>query len=90
MKSVIPDSLFVRLFLLLFVILTVSFFAGKEIFFMLGIDHASSSGPRDPFRLYGFLVVRLAAVALTAWVAARWLSYPIKRMAHAAEELGGT
>jgi signal transduction histidine kinase len=88
MKSVIPDSLFVRLFLLLFVILSVSIFAGREIFIMLGLEHAPPVVHRDPFRLYTILLVRLGAVALTAWVAARWLSYPIKRMANAAEELG--
>ncbi len=88
MKSVIPDSLFVRLFLLLFVILSVSIFAGREIFIMLGLEHAPPAVHRDPFRLYTILLVRLGAVALTAWVAARWLSYPIKRMAKAAEELG--
>lgn len=88
MKSVIPDSLFVRLFLLLFVILSVSIFAGREIFIVLGLEHAVPSAHRDPFRLYVILAIRLGAVALTAWVAARWLSYPIKRMANAAEELG--
>jgi len=88
MKSVIPDSLFVRLFLLLFVILSVSIFAGKEIFILMGLEHAPPPVPRDPLRLYVILAVRLVAVALTAWVAARWLSYPIKRMANAAEELG--
>ncbi|OIQ95471.1 osmolarity sensor protein EnvZ [mine drainage metagenome] len=88
MKSIIPDSLFVRLFLLLFVILSISIFAGREVFIMLGLEHAPSSVHRDPFRLYTILLVRLGAVALTAWVAARWLSYPIKRMAKAAEELG--
>ena len=88
MKSVIPDSLFVRLFLLLFAILSVSIFAGREIFIMMGLEHAVPSAHRDPFRLYAILAIRLGAVALTAWVAARWLSYPIKRMANAAEELG--
>jgi signal transduction histidine kinase len=87
-KSVIPDSLFVRLFLLLFVILSVSIFAGREIFIMLGLEHGVPSAHRDPLRLYVILAIRLGAVALTAWVAARWLSYPIKRMANAAEELG--
>lgn len=88
MKSVIPDSLFVRLFLLLFVILSISIFAGREIFIMMGLEHAVPSAHRDPLRLYVILAIRLGAVALTAWVAARWLSSPIKRMANAAEELG--
>jgi len=87
MKIVIPDTLFVRLFLLLFAILSVSFFAGREIFIIFGLEHAAPSVQYHPFRL-DTLLIRLGAVALTAWVAARWLSNPIKRMANAAEELG--
>lgn len=87
MKISIPDSVFVRLFLLLFVILSVSYFAGREIFVSLGLEHPSGSPHYSPFRL-DTIFIRLAAVALTAWVAARWLSTPIKRMARAAEELG--
>ena len=89
MKISIPDSLFVRLFLLLFVILTLSYFAGREIFISLGLEHPASTAvsQQHPFRLAN-LLIRLAAVAMTAWVAAIWLSKPIKRMALAAEELG--
>lgn len=87
MKLVIPDTLFVRLFLLLFVILSVSFFAGREILIILGLEHPAFSMQRHSFRL-DTLLIRLAAVALAAWVAARWLSNPIKRLASAAEELG--
>ncbi|MGA7594490.1 MAG: ATP-binding protein, partial [Gallionella sp.] len=43
--------------------------------------------PHHPFRLYVFLI-RLTAVGLTSWIAARWLAYPIKRLANAAEQLG--
>lgn len=88
MKISIPDSLFIRLFVLLFCILSFSFFASREIFINLGLDHATSA-PRqyNPFRLDTFLV-RIVAVALTAWVAAIWLSKPIKRLAQAADELG--
>ena len=39
MKISFPDSLFVRLFLLLFVILSVSYFAGREILVSLGFEH---------------------------------------------------
>jgi signal transduction histidine kinase len=87
MKISIPDSMFVRLFLLLFIILSVSYFAGREIFASLGLEQAVSSQKQHPFRLYSF-IIRLAAVALTSWIAARWLTYPIKRLANAADELG--
>jgi protein-histidine pros-kinase len=88
MKTVIPDSLFVRLYILLFVILTFSYFAGREIFISLGLEHpVSSVAGQNPFRLTS-LLIRLVAVAITAWVAATWLSKPIKRLALAAEELG--
>ncbi|MDE2309300.1 MAG: HAMP domain-containing protein [Betaproteobacteria bacterium] len=89
MKIPVPDSLFVRLFLLLFFILSISHFAGREIFLNLGLEHSVSvtTPQHHPFRMVSFLA-RLAAVALTAWVAARWLSNPIKRMARAADELG--
>lgn len=87
MKFSIPDSLFVRLFLLLFAILSVSYFAGREILVSLGIEQPVYSPQHHPFRLYSF-IVRLAAVAFTSWIAARWLTYPIKRLANAADELG--
>jgi signal transduction histidine kinase len=87
MKLSIPDTLFVRLFLLLFFILSVSYFAGREIFASLGLEQAAPIPPHHPFRLYSF-IIRLAAVAMTSWIAARWLTYPIKRWANAAEELG--
>lgn len=87
MKVATADSLFARLFLLLFVILSVSYFAGREILVSLGIDRPPLPQQHHPFRLYGF-IIRLAAVGLTSWIAARWLSYPIKRLANAAEELG--
>ena len=54
---------------------------------MLGLEHPASSVPHHPFSL-DTILLRLAAVGLTAWVAARWLSNPIKRLAQAAEELG--
>lgn len=88
MKIAHADSLFARLFLLLFVILSVSYFAGREILVSLGVDRPPPPPlQHHPFRLYGFLI-RLAAVGLTSWIAARWLTYPIKRLANAAEELG--
>jgi len=89
MKISIPDSLFVRLFFLLFVILSLSYFAGREIFISLGLEHpvSATANQQHPFRLVS-LLARLTAVAITAWIAAIWLSKPIKRMALAADELG--
>ena len=90
MKKRIPDTIFSRLFLLLFVMLSVSHFVGMEVF--SGWWH--SSHPADPnhlrhhsFRFFGFFL-RLFAIILTAWIAARWLARPIDRMARAASKLG--
>ena len=89
MRKLIPDTIFSRLFLLLFVTLTVSFFVGKEVFSSFGhtpvvdTNHLSS----QPFRPWVF-IMRLFGTALAAWIAARWLSMPINQMAKAARELG--
>lgn len=85
MKSPIPDTIFVRLFLLMFVTLTLSFLVGREVITGFGLD---SPGMSHPFTLKG-LIFRMTGLALAAWVAARWMSKPIQRMAHAAYELGG-
>jgi len=88
MKFQLPNSLFVRLFLLLFFILTFSFFAGREIFISLGVESPMMTlVNQNPFRPHTTLI-RLIAVGFTAWVAALWLSKPIKRLAQAADELG--
>lgn len=89
MRKLIPDTIFSRLFLLLFVTLTVSFFVGREIF--LGFEHFHAAEPAHlqphPFRLWAF-IMRLFGITLTAWIAAGWLSRPINQMAQAAKELG--
>ena len=87
MKIPVPDSLFVRLFLLLFFILSLSNFAGREIFLYLGLEQAAPGIRPQHHGLVSF-IARLVAIALTAWVGARWLSNPIKHMARAADELG--
>ena len=89
MRRLIPDTIFSRLFLLLFVMLSVSHFVGMEVFSSFGHSHTVDPNHLrpHPFRLSGF-IVRLSGIALTAWIAARWLSRPIKRMAQAASELG--
>lgn len=86
MKIPIKDTVFVRLFLLLFVVLYLSSFATRRLLDSLGFVPAAPA-PHDPFTLRIFLF-RITSAALTAWVAARWLSDPIKRMAVAAVELG--
>lgn len=84
-----PDTIFLRLFLLLFVTLTLSFFVGREVF--PGFLHPPAVDPNhlspQPFR-FEVLIMRLFGTALAAWIAARWLSRPINQMAKAARELG--
>ena len=95
MRIPVPNSLFIRLFLLLFFILSLTHFAGREIFHYLGLEQAApetrlqllQNPQHRSFGLWSFLA-RLAAIALAALVAARWLSNPIKRMAQAADQLG--
>lgn len=82
----VADTLFVRLFLLLFVVLYASSFASRELLDNLGW-FPPAAAPYNPFSIRA-LIFRTIAAAVTAWVAARWLSDPIKRMAAAADELG--
>ena len=86
MRIAIADTLFTRLFLLLFVVLYVSSFASRQILDSVGWVPPAAV-PYNPFGLRA-LIFRTVAAVLTAWVAARWLSNPIKRMATAADELG--
>jgi len=89
MRSLIPDTIFLRLFLLLFVTLTISHFVGMQVFssfdhpHTVDLDHLRP----HPFWFFGF-IMRLSGIALTAWIAARWLSRPINQLAQAASELG--
>lgn len=88
MKSPIPDTIFVRLFLLLFFTLTLSFFVGRELITGFGFEISPAHpGTYHPFELRN-VIFRLVGIGLAAWVAARWLAKPIQRMAHAAYELG--
>jgi protein-histidine pros-kinase len=89
MKSPIPDTIFVRLFLLLFVTLTLSFFVGRELITGFGFDTPAPAGAYShPFSLRN-MIFRLSGIGLAAWIAARWLAKPIQLMAQAAYELGG-
>ena len=89
MKRLIPDTIFLRLFLLLFVMLSLSHFVGMEVFSSLGHPHTTGTHSirPHPYRYWGF-ILRLLGIALTAWIAARWLSRPIHQMARAASKLG--
>ena len=89
MNKLFPDTIFSRLFLLLFITLTASFLIGREVF--LGYEHFHGGDTEHlqhhTFRPWAF-AMRLIGIALTAWIAARWLSRPINQMAQAAKELG--
>lgn len=88
MKRIFADTLFTRLFLLLFVTLTISNFIGITIFTRLEHLPDPNQLHAPPTSRFFWLLLRLVGSALTAWIAARWLSLPIKRMADAAQELG--
>lgn len=90
MKFPIRDTIFVRLFVLMFFTLTLSFFVGRELITGFGIEGLFGPPPPrppNPFVL-GNLLFRLTGIGLAAWIAARWLAKPIQRMARAADELG--
>ena len=76
MKKLIPDTIFSRLFLLLFVTLTVSFFVGGGMFSSFWsfstVDHNHRSS--QPFGIKA-LILRFFGTAIAAWIAARWLSH---------------
>lgn len=85
MKAYLRDTIFIRLFLLMFVTLTLSFFVGRHL--ITGFGFETPPVPHHPFR-FSILLFRLTGIGLAAWVAARWLAKPIQRMARAADELG--
>lgn len=94
MKFPIRDTIFVRLFFLMFFTLTLSFLVGREVITGIGLGALLPSPPPPPPGsnvhpfLWSNLLFRLTGIALAAWVAARWLAKPIQRMARAADELG--
>jgi signal transduction histidine kinase len=89
MKFNFTNSLFVRLLILLFATLSISILVSREIFIFFGLEQSVSSAlnMKNSF-LLNEMLIWIAAVAITAWVATIWLSKPIKRLAQAAEELG--
>lgn len=101
LKRLVPATLFGRLALLLLVTALVSHVLALTMMFELRpmppglgrhhLDGFDGPPPPPPMMHFGLLLdisIRLAAVALAAWVGASWLSQPIKRLAHAALELG--
>lgn len=90
MKKFLHDTLFIRLFLLLFIIFTLSNYIGVALY--LKLEHTSALGNDHlrpgPNSRYFWIMMRLIGTGITAWIAARWLSRPIKKMAIAAQELG--
>ncbi|MDR2195039.1 MAG: HAMP domain-containing protein [Gallionellaceae bacterium] len=92
MKRWIPDTEFVRLFALLFVMLAAANFLTREVI----VDVLGLAPPSPPAELQNkldeefevWVVFQLVAIALVSWIAARWISLPIKRLAQAASEFG--
>lgn len=96
----LPGTLFGRLALLLFVAVLASHVLALTLMFelrppMSGAGPAFGPGPHPPgpppLLHPGLLLdigVRLLALMLAAWIGARWLSTPIKRLASAAREIG--
>jgi signal transduction histidine kinase len=94
-KRLMPATLFGRLALLLLVTALISHVLALTMMFELRPmpphHHPDDMGGPPPMMHLGLLLdiaIRLAAVALAAWVGASWLSQPIKRLAHAALALG--
>ncbi len=89
-----PNTLFGRLALLLFVAVLASHVLALTLMFELRpMPAPGHPPPHDPPPLLhpGLLLdigVRLSALMLAAWIGARWLSQPIKRLASAAHEIG--
>lgn len=94
-RCLMPATLFGRLALLLLVTALISHVLALTMMFELRPmpphHHPDDMGGPPPMMHLGLLLdiaIRLAAVALAAWVGASWLSQPIKRLAQAALELG--
>jgi signal transduction histidine kinase len=91
----LPDTLFGRLAWLLVAVVLISHVLALTLMFELHPLREAELDESLPLHdgppLTGMLMdigVRLLALCLAAWVAARWLVEPVRRMAHAARELG--
>ena len=89
----LPNTLFGRLALLLFVAVLASHVLALTLMFELRPPHGPGHPPPGPPPLLhpGLMIdigVRLSALMLAAWIGARWLSKPILQLASAAREIG--
>lgn len=89
----LPATLFGRLALLLFVAVLASHVLALTLMFEFRPPHGPGPHPPHPPPLLhpGLLLdigVRLSALMLAAWIGARWLSQPIRRLALAARQIG--
>lgn len=98
-----PDSLFGRLALLLVAVALISHVLALSLMFELrpvgpppglppGLPPGGPHGPQGPHGppwpdMLLDIGVRLSAVLLAAWVGARWLSAPLRRLAEATQAL---
>lgn len=95
LRRCLPDTLFGRLAWLLVVVVLISHALALTLMFelrppmSLGLGHPPPPhrGP-PPEGLLMDVGIRLLALWLAAWVAARWLAEPVQRLADAARELG--
>lgn len=99
-----PDSLFGRLALLLVVVAVSSHLLAMGLRFELhppppsgppvfGVDSGRPAPPHrrpppPPLMVALDIGVRLGALVLAAWLGARWIAQPVRRLADAAQELG--
>jgi signal transduction histidine kinase len=101
-RRLVPDTLFGRLALLLLGFVLVSHVLALTMMFELmpppppppgppdGAGFGASPPGRPPLLQAGMLLdigVRLSALMLAAWIAARWVAQPMKRLSAAAHEL---
>ena len=93
----LPDSLFGRLAVLLAVAVISSHVLALTMLFEMRPDFPPGMPPPGlplpphgppPLELLLDIGVRLSALLLAAWIGARWLSDPVRRLAGAARELG--
>jgi protein-histidine pros-kinase len=93
LPRLLPNTLFGRLALLLFVAVLASHVLALTLMFELRpppAPHHPHPGP-PPFLHPGLILdigVRLSALMLAAWIGARWLSKPILQLASAARDIG--
>lgn len=95
LRRCLPDTLFGRLAWLLVAMVLISHVLALTLMFelrppmVLGLElpPPPHRGP-PPAGLFMDVGIRLLALWLAAWVAARWLAEPVQRLANAARELG--